>query len=228
MLNRVHVQQEPSRPTATRWEQAYQAFETPEQELRKFIRRLRSIGADRWDRHLRIVEVCSGRGTGLRAWHSLGFTKVVGVDYSPALLSLHAGAGHCVLGDARNLPFESFSCNVAVVQGGLHHLLSCDDVRRALAEMSRVVVPGGRIVIIEPWLTPFLKVVHSVCAQPMARRLSRQVEALATMIEEEQETYDQWLNAPDELLSLIYRYVTPHHVCRRWGKLIVVGEPKHV
>src|SRR5436190_3196051 len=100
-VERVHVQQNSSPPTATRWEQAYQAFETPEQELRKFVRRLRSIGADRWDHHLRIVEVCSGRGTGMRAWHSLGFTKIVGVDYSRALLSVHAGPGYCVLGDAR-------------------------------------------------------------------------------------------------------------------------------
>ena len=33
-----------------RWERAYQAFQTPEQELNKFVERLRSIGADRWDR----------------------------------------------------------------------------------------------------------------------------------------------------------------------------------
>jgi len=65
-------------PAPTRWERAYQAFETPDQELRKFIGRFRSIGADRWDRNARVLEVCSGRGTGLRAWHSMEFRRIIG------------------------------------------------------------------------------------------------------------------------------------------------------
>src|SRR5829696_1545675 len=77
-------------PAPTRWERAYQVFETPEQELRKFRSRLRAIGAHKWDRRARILEVCSGRGTGLRAWRDLGFRNVVGVDYSPALVFANA------------------------------------------------------------------------------------------------------------------------------------------
>jgi ubiquinone/menaquinone biosynthesis C-methylase UbiE len=213
-----------SRPT--RWELAYQSFETPDQELRKFLRRLRSIGAQGWGHGLRILEVCSGRGTGLRAWHSLGHRNLVGVDFSPALVDGYAGPGACVLGDARRLPIESGSCDVAVVQGGLHHLLSPADVRSALSEMHRVVAPGGRIVIVEPWLTPFLRLVHFISFRPLARRLSRKLDAFATMTEEERDTYERWLNAPDEYLGLIDRYVVPEIRRRRWGKLIVVGTPR--
>ena len=213
-------------PIATRWEQAYQVFETPDQERRKFIRRLRSIGADHWDRRWRVLEVCSGRGSGLRAWHSLGFTRLLGVDFSPALVSTYRGPGSCVLGDARRLPVASASCNVAIVQGGLHHLLTPEDVEHTLSEMRRVVPPNGRIIIIEPWLTPFLKLVHWVCARPLACRLSRKVAALAIMIQEERATYDQWLNDPDAYLGLIYAYVVPHLVRRRRGKLIIVGQPR--
>jgi SAM-dependent methyltransferase len=83
-------------PIRTRWEQAYLAFETPEQELAKFIARLRKIGADRWDRKSRVLEVCSGRGTGLRAWSAFGFEDVIGVDYSFALVASHRAAGGAV------------------------------------------------------------------------------------------------------------------------------------
>lgn len=212
-------------PSPTRWERAYQAFETPEQELRKFVNRLRSIGAERWDRGSRVLEICSGRGSGLRAWHAIGFADVVGVDYSHALVSTHRGPGRCVLGDARALPLSSASRDIAVVQGGLHHLLSRPDVELALKEMGRVVGPDGRIVIIEPWLTPFLEFVQVVYQQPLARRLWRKLDALATMHEEERETYERWLSDPDGYLALVTRHVTPHVLRRKWGKLIVVGSP---
>ena len=158
-------------PSATRWELAYQAFETPEEEVRKFVGRLRGIGADAWNRRSRIVEICSGRGSGLRAWHSLGFHDVVGVDLSPALVAAHTGPGHCVLGDARCLPLARASRDVAIVQGGLHHLATFEDVALALAEMRRVVVPDGRVVIIEPWSTPFLRAVHFLTEKQLLRRL---------------------------------------------------------
>jgi ubiquinone/menaquinone biosynthesis C-methylase UbiE len=210
---------------STRWESAYQAFETPAEEQRKFLSRLRRIGADRWDRTARVVEICAGRGSGLRAWHALGFHNVIGVDLSPALVAAHIGPGRCVLGDARSLPLPTYSQDVAIVQGGLHHLATFEDVDLALAEMRRVVVPNGRVVIIEPWLTPFLHVVHALSELQPVRRLVPKVDAFATMTEEESETYFRWLNAPDDLLALIRRHIEPGILWRRWGKLTVVGAP---
>jgi len=225
MLHELPGHERTAAPALTRWERAYQAFETPEEELRKFIGRLRSIGADHWDRRSRVLEVCSGRGTGLRAWHALGFSRVLGLDYSPALVFSSTEPGLRVIGDARLLPLASNSVDVAVVQGGLHHLFTTEDVDQALSEMSRVVAPDGRIIIVEPWLTPFLRLVHAVCRQPAARRLSQRIDALGTMIDEERETYERWLNAPDEHLQVIRRHVAPQVVRRRWGKLVVVGSP---
>jgi ubiquinone/menaquinone biosynthesis C-methylase UbiE len=210
---------------ATKWERAYQAFETPEQELAKFLARLREIGADRWDRRWRVLEVCSGRGTGLRAWSALGFHDVIGVDYSYALIAGHSGPGRCVLGDARAIPLASRSRDIVVVQGGLHHLFTLGDVERALAEMRRVADPAGRIIIVEPWLTPFLRLVHAVCERPLARQFWPKLDALATMIEEERETYERWLSAPRDYLAAITKQVTPQLLRRRWGKLIIVGTP---
>ena len=44
-----------------------------------------------------------------------------------------------------------------------------------------------------------------VWKQPLARRLSSIViDALATMIDEERETYERWLHAPDEHLAVFH------------------------
>jgi len=209
----------------TRWERAYQDFETPEQEIRKFTTRLRQIGAHRWAPESRVLEICSGRGSGLRAWHALGFTNVIGVDLSFPLVAAHTGPGVCVLGDARALPLASASRDIAVVQGGLHHLSTAEDVSLALAEMRRNVAPNGRIIIVEPWATPFLSLVHWVSRRPTVRRLSSKVDAFAIMVEEERVTYNRWLRAPEECLGIIHRYVQAQVVQQRWGKLTVVGTP---
>ena len=212
--------------TLTRWEAAYQRFETPEGEVAKFTRRLRRIGADRWDKRARILELCSGRGSGLRAWHQLGFADVLGVDYSLGQVVQHRGPGRCVVGDARSIPLATASREIVAVQGGLHHLLTLADVDLALREMQRVVAPGGKIIIIEPWLTPFLRTVHFLTRRPAMRRVWARLDALAIMIEEERTTYEQWLGAPDECLRLIRRSVTPQIMSRRLGKITVVGTPR--
>ena len=49
----------------TAWERAYREFETPEEEVRKFVRRLRAAGASTWSRDARAVELFCGRGNGL-------------------------------------------------------------------------------------------------------------------------------------------------------------------
>ena len=66
------------------WEAAYLRFETPQEEVRKFISRLNRIGASQWPRDARIAELFCGRGNGLRALATLGFTNLEGVDLSAA------------------------------------------------------------------------------------------------------------------------------------------------
>jgi len=65
-------------------EAAYSRFETSGQEIRKFIRRLRSMGAMSWDRNPAVVELFCGRGNGLVALSRLGFSQIEGVDLSPS------------------------------------------------------------------------------------------------------------------------------------------------
>jgi ubiquinone/menaquinone biosynthesis C-methylase UbiE len=210
---------------ASAWEEAYQRFETPGQEQRKFVRRLRRLGVHRWNRESKVLEICSGRGNGLIAWRRLGFSNVTGVDLSLALVERSACRQRCVVGDARCLPVRTASQDVAVVQGGLHHLLSLADVRAALAEMHRVLKPDGRAIIIEPWATPFLRVVHFVSEQPLARALSGRLDAFAAMAEHERVTYERWLAGPQPILSAVTARFAGIVVRQRLGKLVFLGRP---
>ena len=214
-------------PDATAWEVAYSRFESPDQEIKKFIRRLIAMGASSWERECKILELFCGRGNGLVALCRLGFSQVEGVDLSPSLLSQYNGPAHCHVADCRSLPFENESKDVIIIQGGLHHLQTLpEDLDRCLSEMHRVLKANGKVLIVEPWLTPFLSFVHWVCGGKMARRLSSKIDSLATMIEHERETYHQWLRQPGFVLNTLDRYFVPEHSACRWGKLMFAGRKR--
>jgi len=206
------------------WEAAYVRFETPREEIAKFVARLQRLGQAKWARDAQIVELFCGRGNGLHALESLGFTNLEGVDLSAALVHRYNGRARMYVADCRTLPFADASRDILIVQGGLHHLPNLpDDLERTLIESRRVLRPGGAMVIVEPWLTPYLSFVHTVCQWRAARRLYYKVDALATMIEHERRTYEQWLGQPQTLLPIIRRYFTEEQGTIAWGKLAFVG-----
>src|SRR6266481_9520466 len=185
-------------PSPDPWEAAYLRFERPKQEIQKFVSRLQKLGVAQWPRNAEIVELFCGRGNGLNALERLGFTHIEGVDLSPRLIAQYRGSAKCFVGDCRQLPFADRSRDMLIVQGGLHHLPALsEDLEEAFSEMQRVLRKDGRAVFVEPWLTPFLKFVHAVSENPLARRLSNKMDALATMIQFERRTYEQWLTQPD-------------------------------
>lgn len=212
----------PASPDA--WGDAYLRFETPAQEIRKFQRRLLRIGAASWPRDARIVELFCGRGNGLNALAGLGFTRVQGLDLSLRLVAEYEGSCTVSVADCRAMPLADASVDVAIVQGGLHHLpVLPDDLDRTLAEVRRVLAPGGRFVAVEPWRTPFLDVVHWWCDRRVARRAWPKLDALATMIEHERDTYDAWLGQPRLVLGVLRRWFPSARVRTGWGKVEVVA-----
>ena len=217
----------PSASSPDPWEAAYLRFESPEQEIRKFFSRLRKLGAGQWPRDAEIVELFCGRGNGLTALERLGFTHIEGVDLSPRLIAQYRGPAKCFVGDCRQLPFADRSKDALIVQGGLHHLPTLpDDLENTFSEMQRVLRKGGRVLFVEPWLTPFLKFVHAVSGNPHARRLSNKMDALATMIQFERPTYEQWLTQPDLIRNLAQAHFTRVHESFAWGKWNFVGKPR--
>jgi SAM-dependent methyltransferase len=209
------------------WEEAYLRFELPEQEIQKFLERLRRLGAAAWPRETRIVELFCGRGNSLRAWEQLGFRNVEGVDLSPRLIAQYDGLAKCYVADCRHLPFAGASKDAAVVQGGLHHLVQLPaDLEQTFAEIRRVLTIEGRVLFVEPWRTPFLSFVHFLAEKRVVRRFSTKLDALATMIEHERQTYEQWLSQPREISALARKYFVPLHESFAWGKWNFVGKPQ--
>jgi ubiquinone/menaquinone biosynthesis C-methylase UbiE len=206
------------------WELAYMRFETPEEEIGKFIKRLKELGADKWPRDAKVVELFCGRGNGLHALERLGFTSLEGIDLSPRLVAQYEGIGKCYVGDCRSLPFEDKSKDAIIIQGGLHHLLKLpDDLDQTLAEVRRVLKDDGKFLVVEPWLTPFLSFVHAVCEMKLARRMWGKLDALSTMIHYERETYEQWLNQPKEVNAVFQKYFKADQLAFKFGKMMFVG-----
>jgi SAM-dependent methyltransferase len=213
--------------TPDAWEQAYLRFETPEDEVRKFIERLERLGATRWSKEARIVELFCGRGNGLRAWERLGFHDVEGVDLSPRLIAEYDGPARCYVADCRHLPFPEGSKYAVAVQGGLHHLPRLpEDLDQTFAEIRRILVGNGRVLFVEPWLTPFLRIVHYVTARQFMRKLFPKLDALSTMIEYERATYEQWLARPKLISGLALKYFEAFHESVAFGKWNFVGKPR--
>lgn len=208
------------------WEEAYLRFETPEEEIKKFLGRLRHLGASAWPRETRVVELFCGRGNGLRAWERLGFTNLEGVDVSPRLVAKYDGPAKCYVADCRHLPFADASKDAAVVHGGLHHLLRLpEDVDQTFAEIRRVLTSNGHVLFVEPWRTPFLTFVHFVAEMRLVRQFSAKLDALSTMTHYERQTYEQWLGQPELISALARKHFVPLHESFAWGKWSFVGKP---
>jgi len=209
------------------WEAAYLRFETPEEEIRKFIRRLNRLGASQLPRDADIVELFCGRGNGLIALQRLGFTHLEGVDFSPRLIAQYKGFAKCIVADCRKLPFAERSKDVLIVQGGLHHLPNLPgDLEQTFSEMQRALRKDGRVIFVEPWRTPFLTFVHLVSEIPAVRRLSHKIDAFATMVEHESRTYTQWLGQAESICKTARAHFVPLHESFAWGKWNFVGTPR--
>jgi ubiquinone/menaquinone biosynthesis C-methylase UbiE len=118
---------------------------------RVLIGRIRALARGR---PIRMLDV--GCGTGLFASavrRALPEVRVVGIDLVAEMLAkgesrwrMHSGHVFPVLGDSERLPFSSASFDIVTCANSFHHYPRQD---RAVAEMRRVLKPGGRLMIID-------------------------------------------------------------------------------
>lgn len=136
------------------------------------INRITSFGADRiWRKRLikraafregeRVLDIATGTADLPFEYQKMRQNlQIVGVDLSRGMLELgvrklgqqSAKSSLLIQGDALSLPFEDESFDVVSISFGLRNLIDRD---RGLAEMSRVMKPGGRLLILEFSLPTF-------------------------------------------------------------------------
>jgi demethylmenaquinone methyltransferase/2-methoxy-6-polyprenyl-1,4-benzoquinol methylase len=96
----------------------------------------------------RVLDACCGTGDLAVAAQAAGGT-VTGLDFSDRMLERACGkSGEIVWveGDALAIPFGDGTFDAATVGFGARNL---DDLERGLAELRRVLRPGGRLAILE-------------------------------------------------------------------------------
>jgi ubiquinone/menaquinone biosynthesis C-methylase UbiE len=107
------------------------------------------------------LDVCCGTGAGMRLLRSMCRDHVVGFDISRGMLSVarqrmsgFSGDARLELvrGDALELPFGP-AFDIVVCFGALGHVLKADR-SRFVAEIARVLRPGGKFVFVTSYMPP--------------------------------------------------------------------------
>jgi len=122
----------------------------------------------------RVLDACCGTGDLALAARDAG-ADVVGLDFSEPMLERARRKGpelEWVRGDVLALPFEDASFDAATVGFGVRNV---EDLDRGIAELARVLRPGGRLAILEITkprgpLKPFYKLWFDVLI-PLAGKL---------------------------------------------------------
>jgi len=99
-----------------------------------------------------VLDVCTGHGVLARSAAQRG-AKVSAIDFAEKMVAAarrNAPMADCQQGDAQNLPYGDNTFNSVVCSYGIIHLPQPD---RALAEMHRVLRPGGRVAV-SVWQAP--------------------------------------------------------------------------
>jgi demethylmenaquinone methyltransferase/2-methoxy-6-polyprenyl-1,4-benzoquinol methylase len=125
------------------------------------LNRLLSAGVDqRWRRAVareagelagrRALDVCCGTGD-LALLLAAGGARVLALDFTSEMLALAraklgAAGPQCVRGDALELPVADAAVDVLTIAFGLRNVA---ERGRSLAEMLRVLRPGGRALVLE-------------------------------------------------------------------------------
>lgn len=125
---------------------------------KKVVRMIRDIEPDA------VLDIATGTGDLAINLAQTGAKKIVGLDISSGMLEIGkrkvAGKGlgdtiEMVLGDSEDLPFDNNSFDAVTVAFGVRNF---ENLEKGLAEICRVLRPGGRFVILEtsvPTKTPY-------------------------------------------------------------------------
>ena len=103
------------------------------------------------DRTVRILDLCCGGGRHSAALVEMGFVEVYGADLSPQLLDearIRNGlSNHLVRADMRRVPLSACFDAVLSLFTSFGYFLEDAENESVIREMSRLLVPGGQLLI---------------------------------------------------------------------------------
>ena len=143
-----------------------------------------------------VLDLAAGTGTSTTAIARAG-ARVAAADFSLGMMSegRRRGAPVPFIGaDAQRLPFAEDSFDAAVISFGLRNV---HEPRRALAEMVRVVRPGGRVVVCE-FSTPSWRPFRTVYEKYLLRALPAVAGMVTTTADAYEYLAESILEWPDQ------------------------------
>ncbi len=154
----------------------------------------------------RVLEVGCGMGQFSERMARETSAEVVATDLSPRMVEIAASRGlDARLADVQALPFEDGAFDCAVANAMLYHVA---DLERSLAELHRVLEPGGRLVATTIGADHMLELWQLVGYRVPERQFSRETgeEALSRHFARvERRDVDAVLVFPDA--AAVHRYV---------------------
>ena len=103
----------------------------------------------------RLVDIGCGYGRTIQALASVGYQDLVGVDPAPAMAVATRARGvlaPIIVGDARCLPLRDRCADAALLLAVLTCIPTDEGQRGVLAEIRRILRPGGLLYISDLWL----------------------------------------------------------------------------
>jgi SAM-dependent methyltransferase len=121
------------------------------------------------------AEVPSGAGEAVELGSGAGYCE----QYIEGLITSEVFAGPAVrlVADARQMPFREGTLRAIVFTDVLHHM---PDTRQFFREASRCLRPGGKILMIEPWVSAWSRFVYGRLHHEPFRPEARQWEFPST------------------------------------------------
>ncbi len=139
------------------WHRAYSNTQLVARRMSSHKRKLIQLGAIALPRNARILDLCCGKGEALKILHDEGFVNLWGSDITIDEDLAKEPWVRLEASDACALPYESGSFDAVICMHSLHHLGGVVRIGKTFAECSRVLKPGGRLMVLDHYDSPQLR-----------------------------------------------------------------------
>ena len=129
--------------------------------------------------------------------------KVINGDLSFNLLKINKHAKNKIQLNALLLPFKNNQFNAVIIQGGLHHLDSFDQVTICFNELKRILKSNGYVFISEPGNTLVLKLWLFLIKRTNLWKLSPYSRNWHSVYREEEKAHSLYLENVSNLINYL-------------------------